>query len=155
MPENDSDGEFAFAATELWRYSGDEKTARVLWPHVAAAIAHMESLRASERIDANRAGERAAYFGLMPPSISHEGYSDKAAYSYWDDFWAYTGYRSAVELATGLGLVATRRAWPRSAMSFSLTCRRRLRRAPPASASTSCPGPRTAATSIRPRAPSR
>ena len=64
----------------------------------------MESLRASERVDANRAGERAAYFGLMPPSISHEGYSDKAAYSYWDDFWAYTGYRSAVELAIGLGL---------------------------------------------------
>ena len=64
----------------------------------------MESLRASERIDANRVGERSAYFGLMPPSISHEGYSDKAAYSYWDDFWAYAGYRSAVELATGLGL---------------------------------------------------
>jgi hypothetical protein len=104
VPENDSDGEFAFAATELWRYSRDETTARVLWPHVAAAMAHMDSLRASERIDANRGGERAAYFGLMPPSISHEGYSDKAAYSYWDDFWAYTGYRSAVELATGLGL---------------------------------------------------
>ncbi len=104
VPENDSDGEFAFAATELWRYSGDEKTARALWPHVAAAMMHMDSLRASERIDANRGGERAAYFGLMPPSISHEGYSDKAAYSYWDDFWAYTGYRSAVELATGLGL---------------------------------------------------
>jgi hypothetical protein len=103
VPENDSDGEFAFAAAELWRYSHDEKTARVLWPHVAAAIAHMESLRASERIDANRSGERAAYFGLMPPSISHEGYSDKAAYSYWDDFWAYAGYRSAVELAMGLG----------------------------------------------------
>jgi hypothetical protein len=104
VPENDSDGEFAFAATELWRYSGDEKTARVLWPHVAAAIAHLESLRAGERSDANRTGERVAYFGLMPPSISHEGYSDKAAYSYWDDFWAYTGYRSAVDLAAGLGL---------------------------------------------------
>ena len=103
VPENDSDGEFAFAATELWRYGRDEKTARALWPHVAAAIAHMDSLRASERVDANRAGERAAYFGLMPPSISHEGYSDKAAYSYWDDFWAYAGYRSAVELATALG----------------------------------------------------
>jgi hypothetical protein len=63
----------------------------------------MESLRASERTAANRTGERSAYFGLMPPSISHEGYSDKAAYSYWDDFWAYAGYRSAVELATGLG----------------------------------------------------
>jgi len=104
VPENDSDGEFIFAAAELWRYSRDDKTARLLWPHVAAAVAHMESLRASERIDANRVGERAAYFGLMPPSISHEGYSDKAAYSYWDDFWAYTGYRSAVELAIGLRL---------------------------------------------------
>ena len=104
VPENDSDGEFAFAATELWRYTRDEQTARALWPHVAAAIGHMESLRAIERVDANRSGERAAYFGLLPPSISHEGYSDKPAYSYWDDFWAYAGYRSAVELATGLGL---------------------------------------------------
>ena len=104
VPENDSDGEFVFAATELWRYTRDEKTARLLWPHVAAAVRHMESLRASERIDANRVGDRTAYFGLMPPSISHEGYSDKAAYSYWDDFWAYAGYRSAVELARGLGL---------------------------------------------------
>jgi hypothetical protein len=103
VPENDSDGEFAFAAAELWRYGHDEKTARVLWPHVAAAIAHMETLRAGERTDANRSGERVAYFGLMPPSISHEGYSDKPAYSYWDDFWAFAGYRSAVELATGLG----------------------------------------------------
>jgi len=103
VPENDSDGQLAFAATELWRYSRDEQTARTLWPHVAAAMAHMESLRQSERVEANRTGERAAYFGLMPPSISHEGYSDKPAYSYWDDFWAYTGYRSAAALAAGLG----------------------------------------------------
>jgi len=40
---------------------------------------------------------------MMPPSISHEGYSDKPAYSYWDNFWAATGYRSAVLLAQGLG----------------------------------------------------
>jgi len=104
VPENDSDGEFAFAAAELWRYTHDDATARALWPHVAAAVAHMELLRASERTAANRTPERAAYFGLMPPSISHEGYSDKPAYSYWDDFWAHTGYRSAVELARGLGL---------------------------------------------------
>ena len=106
VPENDSDGEFAFAAAELFRYTRDEATARVLWPHVAAAIGHMESLRAGERVEANRSGDRAAYFGLMPPSISHEGYSDKPAYSYWDGVWAYTGYRNAVELAAGLGLDA-------------------------------------------------
>ena len=105
VPENDSDGEFAFAAADLWQHTHDAATARALWPHVRAAIEHMEGLRQSERSDANRAPERAAYFGLMPASISHEGYSDKPAYSYWDDFWALTGYRSAVELAQALGFV--------------------------------------------------
>lgn len=113
VPENDSDGEFAFAAADLWHYTHDAATARALWPNVRAAIEHMELLRQSERVDKNRPPERsegsipferAAYFGLMPPSISHEGYSDKAAYAYWDDFWAAIGYRSAVELAQALNL---------------------------------------------------
>jgi F5/8 type C domain len=104
VPENDSDGEFAFAAAELWHYTHDKATAQTLWPRVRAAIEHMESLRASERGDSNKSPPRRAYFGLMPPSISHEGYSDRPAYSYWDDFWAAIGYRSAVELAQGLGL---------------------------------------------------
>jgi hypothetical protein len=39
----------------------------------------------------------------MPPSISHEGYSDKPAYSYWDDFWALIGLEDAAELAEVLG----------------------------------------------------
>jgi F5/8 type C domain len=103
VPENDSDGEFAFAVADLWHHTHDDATARALWPNVRAAIAHMETLRQSERTEKNRRAERTAYFGLMPPSISHEGYSDKPAYSYWDDFWAATGYRSAVELATALG----------------------------------------------------
>ena len=106
VPENDSDGEFAFAAADHWRYTHDNATARGLWPHVAGAVRHMEALRATERTAANRTTERAAYFGLMPPSISHEGYSDRPAYAYWDNFWAHTGYRSAIELAQGLGLNA-------------------------------------------------
>jgi hypothetical protein len=104
VPENDSDGEFAFAVADLWHHTHDEATVRALWPNVRAAIGHMETLRQSERTERNRTPERAAYFGLMPPSISHEGYSDKAAYSYWDDFWASIGYRSAVELAQALNL---------------------------------------------------
>src|SRR5439155_22340019 len=99
----DSDGAFAFAAADLWQYTRDEATARALWPHVRRAVEHMDALRTSERTDANRAPDRRAYFGLMPPSISHEGYSDKPAYSYWDDFWTAIGYRSALELAQGLG----------------------------------------------------
>jgi hypothetical protein len=103
VPENDSDGEFAFAVAELWQYTIDDGTARTLWPHVRRAIEHMEALRQSERTPANRAAGRRAYFGMMPPSISHEGYSDRPAYSYWDNFWAAIGYRSAHSLAIALG----------------------------------------------------
>ena len=104
VPEHDSDGEFAFAAADLWHYTRDEALARALWPHVRRAVEHMDALRKSERTPANLAPDRRAYFGLMPPSISHEGYSDKPAYSYWDDFWTAIGYRSAIELAQALGL---------------------------------------------------
>ncbi len=104
VPEHDSDGEFAFAAADLWQYTRDEALARALWPHVRRAVEHMDALRRSERTPANLAPDRRAYFGLLPPSISHEGYSDKPAYSYWDDFWAAIGYRSALELARALGL---------------------------------------------------
>jgi hypothetical protein len=104
VPENDSDGEFAFAVADLWRYTRDEATARILWPHVRRAVEHMDTLRHSESTPANLAPDRRAYFGLMPPSISHEGYADRPAYSYWDDFWAAIGYRSALELAQALGL---------------------------------------------------
>ena len=104
VPENDSDGEFAFAVADLWHHTHDKATVRALWPNVRAAVEHMETLRQSERTERNRTPGRLAYFGMMPPSISHEGYSDKPAYSYWDNFWASTGYRSAVELAQALKL---------------------------------------------------
>jgi hypothetical protein len=103
VPEHDSDGEFAYAAADLWRYTNDAAAARRAWPHVRRAVEHMEALRQSTRTPANRVPGRLAYFGLMPPSISHEGYSDRPAWSYWDDFWAATGYRSAAALAQALG----------------------------------------------------
>ncbi len=68
-----------------------------------AAARYMDSLRSSERSDANRSGDRRAFYGLMPASISHEGYSAKPMHSYWDDFWALTGYDDAVMIADALG----------------------------------------------------
>ena len=101
VPENDSHGELAFALADYWHHTRDEATTRAVWPHARAAIQYMETLRAAERTDANRT---LGTYGLMPPSISHEGYSDRPAYSYWDDYWAYTGYRSAAEVAQALNL---------------------------------------------------
>jgi hypothetical protein len=59
------------------------------------------------------------FWGLMPPSISHEGYSDKPAYSYWDDFWALRGYKDAVQIAEALGDAATAKTWAASRDEFA------------------------------------
>ncbi|MBO8044042.1 hypothetical protein J6396_40975, partial [Pseudomonas aeruginosa] len=75
-----------------------------MWPHVQGAYNYMEQLRASERTEENRA-RNPAFYGMMPASISHEGYSAKPMHSYWDNFWALRGYKDAASLAAQLGKV--------------------------------------------------
>ncbi|KQY91742.1 discoidin domain-containing protein [Brevundimonas sp. Root1423] len=103
VPENDSHGEFIFLAAETYRYTHDEALLREVWPQVQAAIGHMDTLRASTRTAEFQTAEKRHLFGLLPPTISHEGYSDKIAYSYWDDFWGLLGYRDAAFIADTLG----------------------------------------------------
>ncbi len=103
VPENDSHGELIFSVAELWRYTHDRATAQALYPHVQKAVSYMDRLRASERQPARLGGTDRALYGLMPASISHEGYSAKPMHSYWDDFWALKGYDDAVDLARALG----------------------------------------------------
>jgi F5/8 type C domain len=100
VPENDSHGELIFLAAELYRYTRDKGALRAAWPHVDAAARYMETLRQSERTAARKG---TPLFGLMPASISHEGYSEKPMHSYWDDFWALRGYKDAVTIADALG----------------------------------------------------
>ncbi|AKC85539.1 discoidin domain-containing protein [Pseudoxanthomonas suwonensis] len=102
VPENDSHGELIFNIAEYWRYTGDRAFLEKMWPHVAGAFGYMEQLRASERTAANRRLDP-AFYGMMPASISHEGYSAKPMHSYWDNFWALRGYKDAVEIAQALG----------------------------------------------------
>lgn len=99
VPEHDSDGELIHLAAEVQRYAKDEAMLRAMWPRVEKAVNHLDLLRAAERTAKNTTPERRALFGLLPPSISHEGYSEKPAYAYWDDFWALLGYEDAVYLA--------------------------------------------------------
>jgi F5/8 type C domain len=103
VPENDSHGEFIFLVAELYRYTHDRSLLEAMWPHVEAAAGYMESLRQSERTTANLTPGRRAFYGLLPASISHEGYAAKPMHSYWDDFWALKGYKEAVAIATVLG----------------------------------------------------
>ncbi|HKE15906.1 MAG TPA: discoidin domain-containing protein [Kofleriaceae bacterium] len=103
VPENDSPGELIFLAAELYRFTGDRVLLEEMWPHVEAAAGYLETMRQSERTARNRTPARRALYGLLPPSISHEGYSAKPAYSYWDDFWGLIGYQDATAIAGALG----------------------------------------------------
>ena len=118
VPENDSAGEFLFLIDSVYRYTGDEQLLRQLWPATTKAVAYMDKLRLSERTEANQQGDRKAFYGLMPASISHEGYSAKPMHSYWDDFWALAGYESAIRIARALDQKAEMRTFIESRDQF-------------------------------------
>jgi hypothetical protein len=103
VPENDSPGQFIFLVAEVYRYTRDRALLEAMWPHVEKAAQYMGKLRHSERAPHLDDGARPATYGMMPASISHEGYSAKPMHSYWDDFWALKGYASAVTIARALG----------------------------------------------------
>lgn len=103
VPEHDSQGEWLFLVAEYLRFTGDRDAAAAVWPQVAGAVAYLDELRQRRRTAEYRSPEKLPFFGLLPESISHEGYSAKPMHSYWDSFWALRGMKDAVELASALG----------------------------------------------------
>ena len=103
VPEHDSHGEFIYLVAEYWRHTQDRPTVERMWPHVLRAAAYIDSLRQQRRTAEFQAADKRAFFGILPPSISHEGYSAKPMHSYWDDFFALRGLKDAAELAKALG----------------------------------------------------
>jgi hypothetical protein len=118
VAEHDSHGEFIFLVAEYARLTGDLSLAREMWPHVEKAANYIDMLRkqvpgsaevplASNAVREHDAGGTPAvpgvFAGLLPPSISHEGYSAKPMHSYWDDFFALRGLKDAAWLADQLG----------------------------------------------------
>jgi hypothetical protein len=117
VPEHDSAGEFLYLAAELWRLGGDRALVARAWPGIEGAVRWLDGLRAETR--AAGGADAGRYRGLLPPSISHEGYSAKPMHSYWDDFWALRGYRDAIALATALGHPAEARRWTAARAEFA------------------------------------
>lgn len=103
VPEHDSQGEFIYAIAQYYRFSQDRGVLEQLWPGVAGAAAYIDTLRRQRLTSEFLAPERREFYGILPPSISHEGYSAKAMHSYWDDFWALRGLRDAAFVASVLG----------------------------------------------------
>ncbi len=69
----------------------------------------IESLR-NQRLGREFAsGDRKACYGILPESVSHEGYLAQPVHAYWDDFWALRGIGDAAHLARVLGDTAQER----------------------------------------------
>ncbi|HZF08720.1 MAG TPA: discoidin domain-containing protein [Thermoanaerobaculia bacterium] len=111
VPENDSHGEFLYLVAEDFRFEHDAALLARLWPKVEAAVGAILTLRAERRTAEYQTPERRVFYGLLPQSISHEGYSAKPMHSYWDDFFALKGLKDAAFLAEALGKTDLAQRW--------------------------------------------
>jgi hypothetical protein len=101
--EHDSHGELIYGVAEYYRFTRDVGFVADLWPHVTAAADYIEQLRAQRLTDQFSSGEGLLFYGLLPESISHEGYASNPPHSYWDDFFALRGLSDAAFLGRVVG----------------------------------------------------
>jgi hypothetical protein len=97
LVEHDSHGQLMALIADFQRFSPDDAFLEETWMHVERAVACIERLLGAD--------------GLMPISVSHEGYLAQPVHSYWDDFWALRGVRDAVYLAHRRGRESLAAAW--------------------------------------------
>jgi hypothetical protein len=62
-------------------------------------VHYIETLRQQRMTDEYKVSDKRLFFGLMPDSISHEGYAARPVHSFWDGFWTLRGLKDAAELA--------------------------------------------------------
>lgn len=103
LPEFDCWGELIFAVMDYYRFSGDATFLAELWPAVLKSVNYMEALRNQRMTLEYQTPEKRARYGLLPESMSHEGYMAHPVHAYWDDFWAARGFKDAAEMAGILG----------------------------------------------------
>jgi len=85
LVEHDSHGQLLALIADYYRFTGDRQFLSETWRFVEKAVSCIERLLESD--------------GLLPISVSHEGYLAQPVHSYWDDFWALRGLGDAADLA--------------------------------------------------------
>src|ERR1019366_1959925 len=108
LVEHDSHGQLIALIADYHRFSADEPFLAESWTFVDKAVGCIERLLGQD--------------GLLPISVSHEGYLAQPVHSYWDDFWALRCLRDAVALLPALGRHDAPQRWvvlsPRFAASL-------------------------------------
>ncbi|MBS1653250.1 MAG: discoidin domain-containing protein [Bacteroidetes bacterium] len=105
VPENDSHGEFIYLIREYFNFTKDTALLREENKQVLKVVDYIQSLVSQCSTGHFRNGNDSirAQYGLVPESISHEGYSAKPMHSYWDDFFIMKGLKDAVDIQKILG----------------------------------------------------
>ncbi len=99
LPEFDCWGELIFAVMDHYRFSGDSDFLAELWPAVLKSVDYLERLRNQRLTPEYQTEAKRACYGILPESMSHEGYMAHPVHAYWDDFWAVRGFKDAAEMA--------------------------------------------------------
>jgi hypothetical protein len=102
-PENDSHGEYIYAILQYFKFSHDTLFLKDKLQNVIGAVNYIEFLTNQRKTEQYKKKDSIVFYGLVPESISHEGYSAKPMHSYWDDFFTLRGLRDAVEIARIIG----------------------------------------------------
>jgi len=103
LAEYDSQGELIYTVMEYFRFTGDRAFLVEMWPAVIKSVDYIETLRRQRLTPEFQTEEKRACYGLLPESVSHEGYLAHPVHSYWDDFWALRGLKDAAAMAEILG----------------------------------------------------
>jgi len=101
-PENDSHGEYIYAVREYFSFTHDTLFLKKKFDTIIKAVDYIEYLTNQRMTAQYKKEDSLAYYGLIPESISHEGYSSKPMHSYWDDFFTLRGLKDAVTIASVL-----------------------------------------------------
>jgi hypothetical protein len=97
LVEHDSHGELLALIADYHRFTADDAFLGECWTYIERAVGCIESLLGPD--------------GLLPISVSHEGYLAQPVHSFWDDFWALRGLRDAVDLAHASGRETSAQSW--------------------------------------------
>jgi len=103
LPEFDAYGEFIYGVMEHYRFTGDKGFLETMRPAVVKTLSFMEGLRSKRLTEEYKSSEKRACYGLLPESMSHEGYMAHPVHAFWDDFWALRGFRDGAALLGILG----------------------------------------------------
>ena len=131
VDENDSTGQYLFALWNYFQFTKDIEFLKSQLPRVVKAVSYLQymtAMRSTAEFQRENATRQepgkppvpiSAFFGMVPESISHEGYSAKPMHSYWDNYFTLSGFDSAIAIAGVLGEPTQATLWKRARDTFA------------------------------------